>query len=508
MQVTYSDSIGNTVHLSTLAARALTTNLLHEDRFDPHFSNAKITIPYKVMKYLKKTIYKDQDSKIGKTKYLESTYMKWLKHITSQNYTDTFMNTLKGDTLIYSMCSFDYPILTHCLNEGVQVVAGGCEVNMYDYDYVRQKFISCGTKEKNLKNLILGKGTITPYTDIYSHIKKGKDFSIPNDNLQNLTFATEDYLRFDQFKSIKNILGHEDKDAFRKYVWPDVVVISFNSKCVWGKCRFCLYCVLDDMDFLGDLSDETIIEALWETCENTGIYTLFFADDYFYFTKRRMRIMDELMRRGCVFFCQTGVRLIKNEEYVKKLCHYFESFSVGLESAVDFTLEQFNKGYTWKEVEVSFDNLLKHCTQRNQVTINIIIDGPVDTIENANLSYRRTLGLKKSLEERDIRTVFTISVLQLANEDMFKSFESLGYIRRPTDLSVLSGKQRLLEELKNYVEINYDWLEKDGVAYERIDKNGNVLDSDFEIVDEDIFSELVCQKKYFELRTAYYGEDG
>jgi hypothetical protein len=502
MQVTYSDSIGNTVNLSTIAARVLTTNLLNEDKFDAHFSNAIITVPYKVVQYLKKTIL--NEPKIGKARYLESCYMKWLKHITSQNYTDTFMKTIKGDTLIYSMCSFDYPLLSHCLNEGVRVVAGGCEVNMYEFDYVRKKFLLCGAKEKNLKNLILGKGTITPYTDIYSHIVKGKDFSIPNNNLHEITFATQDYVRFDEFNRIKKILNNLDNDAFKKYVWPDVIVVSFNSKCIWGKCRFCLYCVLDDMDFLGDLSEETIIEAMWETCQNTGINTIFFADDYFYFTKRRMRIMDELMKRGCVFFCQSGVRLLRDEEYVKKVCHYFESFSIGLEATVDFALEQMNKGFTWKDVEKTFEHLRKHCTSRNQVTINIIIDGPIDTRENANLNYQRLLDLKLSLEELNIRTIFTISVLQLANEEMFKRFEDLGYIRRPKE--GIAGKMRLLEELRGYVDIHYDWLEKDGVPYERVDKYGKILDSDFEIVDEDIWQKLVDQRKYYELRSAYYGD--
>lgn len=496
MNVTYSDSIGNGVLISTLSSRVLTQNLLDNDKINPHFSNAIITIPFEVMKYLKQTIF---IKKVGKEKYLESSYMKFLKHVLAQNYKDSFINTLKGDYLLYSMSSFDYTILSHVLNGGMRVVAGGCEVNMSSFEEIRKKFLLCGTKEENLKNLLLIKGIITPRTDLYSPIKNWKDCFIPTQGIEDIMlYANNDYTRFESMLKIKKIIDLAEPDVFKQYVWPNVLSVCFNSKCIWGKCRFCMYCVLDDINFIENLTAEQIIESIYEKCVNLNCYTVFFADDYFYFNKKRITIMDELLKRGIKFICQTGIRLLVNEKYVERLHKYFYMYSIGLESATNFGLNQFNKGYEWKDIQKSFENIKKYYNN-NAITINIIVDGPVESVENANLNYKRLLDIKQDLESHNIKVIHTISVLTIYNENMFNNFASLGYIRKPISNNI-SGKIKLIKELEKYVELPYGWTEQHDIPFERIDKNGNLLSSDYEIVDEDVFTKLVDQSFFYHLR--------
>jgi hypothetical protein len=499
MKVTYSDSVGNGFVLSTLSSRALTQNLMDNDRFDHSFSPAILTIPPKVLKYLKSTILNVE--KRGKERYLESSYMKFLKHVIAQRYSDDLLNTIKGDYLFYSMSQFDFTIISKILNAGVRVVAGGCEVNMNSFEDTRKKFVLWGTKEKNLKNLLLIKGTITPRTELYNIVKSWKDTCIPNERLEDIYLAKNDYLRTKPMLRIKKIVDkHIDSDVFKEYVWPNgVLSIIFSSKCLWGKCRFCMYNVLDDIDFIKNLSAEEIIDAVWETCRNTNCYTIFFADDYLYFNKKREKVISTLVDRGCRFICQSGIKLLANERYAEKAMKYFYMFSIGLESASDFTLKQFNKGITWKDIQKAHENLKKYYNN-NTFTTNIIVDGPVESIEDANLNYRRLLDLKQDLESHNMKVIHTISILAIDNEKMMSEFEALGHIKRAEQGKELSGKVRLVKELQKYVDLPYGWAEHNDLPYERIDKYGNILDSDFEIVDEDIMRKLTDQTFFYQLR--------
>jgi len=488
MKVTYSDSIGNGVNLSSISSRVLTENLMNNDKFDPIFSTAIMTIPVKVQRYLQKNLF--PNTQIGKSKYLESSYMKFLRHLISQNYQSDFLNSIQGDYLLYNMFGFDYNILTYVLNNGVRVVAGGCEVNMYSFDHIRDRLILYGTKKEALKNLLLIKGNVTPRTDLYTPIKNWKDCLIPNIDLKYILDAKEDYIRSDFFRKVKNIINSTDPEIFKYYIWPEVLTICFNSKCIWGKCRFCRYCILEDINFIEELSADEIIEKLWALCKNLNCYYLFFADDYFWFSEKRIKVMDALMKRGVKFCCQSGILLLKNEEYTKKICKYFSFFAVGVEKATDFSLKMLNKGYKWKDVQKAFENIKKYATDYNSITVNLIIDAPIESIEDANLSYKRHLDIKEELEANDIKVIHTISILQIADQKMLNDFSSLGYIRKPQSNKSLSGKLRIAKELKKYIDFPDKWLRYEGVPYERIDKNGNLLDSDIEIVDEDILERL------------------
>jgi hypothetical protein len=496
MKITYSVSIGNNVKFSAFSTRVLTENLLNNDKIDSHFSNAIFPITYKFTQDIKKA------RKLEGIELLESYYMRILRTIYSQKYTEDMLNSIKGDYFFYSLCStrVEYKVVTDALNQGVKVVVGGTEVTMNTFEYVRNMLRNFGTKEKNLKNLMIVNGHISQYTDMIPYIEKWKDVIIPNnhDGIKDIILSTKDYTRFESMNSARKIIDKLDSDVFRSYVWDDCISVVFDGGCCWKKCRFCTYCIVDDISFIKDVSVDDVVEAITKSCNNANCYHVFLADNYFYFTPKKIEILERLIENGITFVCQSGVRYLLNDEYAKNLCKYMQGFSVGLENATDFGLDQLNKGYTWKEALKAFENIKKYYNN-NLVTVNIIVDSPVESVENANLNYKRFADLKLDMESHNIKFVYTVNLMKMLDKDIFNSFASLGYIRKPKEgKNHLSGTFMLIEEWRKHTEIPF-WHDFDGLPFERLDKNGNLIECDIKIVDEKFFKEVVNYDFFYKI---------
>ena len=491
MKLTYSASIGNNVKFSAVSTRVLTENLLNNDKIDVNFSKAIMQINFKLAQDLKHT------RDITSIKSLEGYSQRILRNVFAMKYTDDIIDSIEGDYLLYSICStrFEYAMLADTLNKGVPVVVGGTEVTMNSFEHVRNMIRKFGCKEKNLKNLMLVNGHITPYTNLVPLIEKWQDVKIPNQNLEEIFDARKDYTKFPTMNTIRSILDKIDEEVFRSYVWEDCVSIVLDSHCPWQKCRFCTYCVVDDMNFVRNITVDEVVDSVMKTCDNLNCYNVFLADDYIDFTGKKEEILAKLHAKGIKFFAQSGVLLLKSEKYAEKICKYVHTFSVGLEYATDFGLWQLKKGYKWEEAEKAFTNIRKYYNN-NRITCNLIIDTPVPNVEEAQLNYSRLLELKRKMENQGIKFVFTVSILHMWDEAIRDDFIRLGYTRLPQER--ISGRYHVFNEIRKRTELPF-WIDLDGVPYERIDENGNVLPPDVEIVDEEIFKEIVNQDFFYSL---------
>ena len=459
---------------------------------DVHFSNAIFTSMYSAMPKVKEGL-----NITGNVRMVEGYYGRLLRSLFTKTREESFLKTIKGEYLIYSMCSssFDYNVLTYALNNGVSIVAGGTEIILNDFEYVRNMFRKYGTKEKNLKNLMLIDGYITPHTKLKPYIEKWKDVVIQDEKLEDIMFAKKDYTRFPEMMQIKNILSKADDFAFKLFIWPECVGVIFNSKCYWGKCKFCTYCMMPNYNFIKNLTAQEVIDAIMGICEENNIYVAAIQDDYFMLDEKTTKIVDGLRANGVKLIGQTGIHLLKNEKYARKFLDSFYIFSVGLEWTTDEVLKKVNKGYEWKDILIAYDNIKKYYND-NIITNNIIVDLPIGKAEDATLHYQRLVELKKDMENNNILWSYTISMLTLYFKQNFDILKATGNITEPVD-GKLSGRIGMLKELEKHMEIP-SFIYNDGIPYTRIDDNGNILESDIHLVDPKLFEETINQNLFWE----------
>jgi hypothetical protein len=496
VKVTFSTSVGNNPNISNVSCRVLTENLLNNDKIDVHFTNAPITLSYRALsKSNVRELYKID----GRLKIVEGYYTRFVKSILTKTWGKEYMNTVKGDYLLYSMNTgiHDYGILSHALNDGASVVAGGTEIIKHEFQYVRDKFIACGVEEKNLKNLMLLDGYVTPNTNLIPYINDWKDTVIPNEGLSGIQYAKRDYMQFDQAKQIKRIVDRIDPLAFKLWIWPECISVMLDNRCYWNKCRFCNYSYGQRVNYIEDMSAEEVIDAIVGICNHLNIWTVAINDDYFFFTKKKEKIVRGLVDNGIDLICQTGIHLLKDEKFASKLMELFKIFSLGLEYTTDFGLQQLNKGFTWNDIQIAYANIKKYYNN-NIITNNVIVDTPVYDKEEAVTHYNRLVDIKRDMESHNIIWFYTLCVLNILYQENFDSFYKEGHIRVPIE-NKPSGRFMLLKELRKVMEIP-SFIDIDGVPFERIDKDGKVLESDIFLIDHDILKEIVNQDNFWKFR--------
>jgi hypothetical protein len=487
MKITYSMPVANDITMSHISTRVLTENLINNDRMESHFSDSVMTIGYNVERDFKNISWET----VNPVCYYTEKAL--IKIFLSQKYKEKFLSSIKGDYLLYSMCvgPIDYAILSYCLNNGIRIVLGGSEINMTSNDDIRKNLMTFGAKEKNLKNAIFVKGYVTQKTDLHSIIKKWKNVKLDkDDNIKNIVYAKNDYTRNDTFKSMRKIFNKINPHFLNNVIWPnDIIVFPLNSLCPWNKCRFCRYCEIDNIDLLGDTSEKEIINGIMDICHNLNCYNIFISDAYFSFTDKRIRILKKLNNNGVKFICQTGINSLKNEEYTKKMFEYFDIVCVGMETTTDFGLYALNKGYKWEDIKKAMNNIKKYYNGKSLISINHIIDTPCYDIEDIYLNYKRLIELKEEMKDLNINFTYSSKLLNISTPKIFKSFSDLKLIRKPKEGN-LSGRFLLWEELNKTLDVS-NFYNLDGLPFERIDKNGNLIDSDINIIEKEIFKKLM-----------------
>jgi hypothetical protein len=474
MKVTYSIALGNDLTKSNLSTRALTENLMSNDKIDVHFSNFPFLASYRASKEIRDMVLPDRSMPY------KANFRTMMMMVLTQKYKEDFLDSIKGDYLLYSMCcgTFDYELIAYLLNQGVRVVLGGSEINMTPFDEIKNRLRFCGAK--NLDNVIFVNGFVKTYTDLYTIIKKWENTYLDRRDLENLLYPRKDYTIG---TSISNIVKKIDYSTSE---WPIMIFVLLNSICNWKKCTFCRY---DEVNaYIGRIEWEEIYDAFMKICDHLDIHYISFGDSYFYLNEKRLNLIKKLKESNIKLHCQTGVRLLQNKEYAKNICKYFNLVSVGVETFTDFSLQQFNKGYTWQEIWDTFD-YIKNYGQNTRFIVNQLMDAPTSDEEDVKLNYERMLRLKQHVESYGTMILYSPRMLSMLTKKIFDAFVSLGHVREPKE-NLISGRYVIWNELEKVKDIPQVY-KLDGIPYERIGTNGQLIKSDIDIIDHSLYADLV-----------------
>lgn len=477
MKVSYSMSTGSDIKISHISTRVLTENLINNDKIDHSFVNSIIPM----------FIHTEEDMKHSK---FTKIFGQHIRQLHKQKYNNDFIEGIKGDYFLYSMNSgvYDYPLISKILNSGFKVVLGGSEINLNSFENIQKNLILCGVKEKNIKNIIYVKGYITPYTDLHNIIQNWNNIEVDG-NSKHIFLAKKDYTKIGYFNNVRKIVSKLDNNIFENWIWPnDSISIILNGTCIWNKCRFCRHRYFNS-NFINEFTEEEIVDHIMKLSNQLQTKDVFIADSYFIFDDKNEKIIKTLFENGIRFIGQTGIQHLKNREFTKKISKYFHIICVGLETATDYSLKSLRKGFQWSDVEKAIKNISKYGNSNNIWSINTIIDVPSVSIHEVKLNYNRFLWIKKYIKNNSkTKFYFSFNGLSLADKYIWNNFYKFGGIRYPKE-NQFSGRYRLWYEIEKTQKVPMIF-KMDGIPYERIDINKNLLKSDLDIIDNDVFNEL------------------
>jgi len=201
--------------------------------------------------------------------------------------------------------------------------------------------------------------------------------------------------------------------------------------------------------------------------------------------------------------------------HVEFLNKYINTLLIGLECASVFALKNIRKGYTWDDIRTAVDNIINHLDKKIFLEMSIILDLPFRDKDDLRTNYRRILEVKERLEDAGFRIGVHMNILSLfPNLELLvekPSFFKISNGNRDMDNAV--GKNYLIHLLKqagmdgpllmpsgelirdreNPVGLSYGYLCSD-LPVIRYDVNGNILPSDFQLMEEDVMQRILTRK--------------
>lgn len=440
-----------------ISSRVITTNLENNKTINPDYSSAliKTNLIFKE-KYCRNNIYSNNiDLYLKRRQQIHfNTFV-----INSEDIHSLILSSIKRELVIYSSMSLDaLYIIKLLLNHGKKVVLGGAFVFIYDSETIRKILVDLGTDLDKLKNIIIVKGYVDLTTDFSEIIKNWKDVEIKNNRLSTIYECEKDYLlNYSQILKTHRIFPR--------------LLISFNQICPYLKCRYCNHKYLPDVKFIEE-SDKVIdnINSLKYKYNNDFI---FITDSYFHFTPDVRYILDNL--KGYKFSIFTGISQLKKRDTIEYINKYIDTITVGMESTIDFALSYVKKGYLYQDILDAIDNVIKYMDRDKNIFFNVIIDLPMDSIENCLLNFKRLKDIKERfISEGFINFHFNPHALKI---DSCWNMIDNSFIRRSN--IPLAGENFALNYIENYPFLP-DYID---VNFSRYDINGKQIPSDFELED-------------------------
>jgi len=496
-----------------MATRIMTENLLRNKNLDVHFSDIPV-----------KTYGSNRDNKLYDTimekaasrfspnviSFLEQKYMLYnvFYVFMAHGYYDEFIREdFEAEHVIVTCINFcDLLIVKNLLEEGKKVVLGGPLINIgLSPDFIRQFLSHMGVEKSKLQdNFIVISGNVDLTTDLHQIIKNWKDGRITENDYNSVFECHHDFLT----------PHYNGKTAIP-------VHLGFNNWCWYGKCKFCTYKELPRMDFLKGMEVQSAVAAIHEIMQGFESRHLRFIDSYY---RPHSPVVQEILQQISEYHITifTGIKLLKDKNYIEFINNNVNCLLIGLESTSDFTLKHVAKGYLYRDIEQAVENMIQYLDRSIFLEISVILDLPHRDADDIRDNYQRILTLKDRLDAAGFRVAVHMNILSvfpnlelLYTEDAMlkRSFDS-------TDMPSSTGKNYLIHVLKqsgmdrspqlpsgtvlvdedNAYGLRYGYISSN-VPVMRQDVNGKPLLSDLEIMEEDVMKRILQRKSRFQKKS-------
>lgn len=408
MDITYTISPMQIINRYPMASRILSSNLIRDHRFDVTFSKA-VMLTNSSIKSRTKELMTDET-----IKDLQPTLQVFLRNIMAKaspffistaikEFTQKLVTLCPDDIVLVTCFSpYDLHFVKMLLDAGKKVVLGGSLVFLgpRPAHTIRASLQLHGVSTKAVdENLIIVKGYVDLYTDLYSIINNWKDHEINGANIESMWSCDFDYLHSELFQMLM-------KD------WNQVC-FAFNDKCWWNKCTFCNYCKLSQIDYIKDVDDDKIIRHINNQLEKYKADEIKFIDNYFKFTDRTKYILDNINAERIGIY--TGIPFLKKKEFIDDINeHKISMIHIGLESTSNFTLNKINKGYEFIDVLEATKNITENMNKDTIVSMMIIMDLPTRSQMHVLESYERLLDIRNKMLDAGIRFDISAGLLQIS----------------------------------------------------------------------------------------------
>jgi len=489
-----------------IATRMITGNLRRNEKLDVTFSKIPVKA-YKSETY--KTVY-DRIISQGKGMFSPAAGVYMSQKFISSNLYYVIMTRGYFNSDIFEDVSDEYVMVT-CINfcdllivkdlldKGNHVVLGGPLLNIKMSPAFMREFLSkMGATSHSLsKNLIIISGDIDLNTDMYQYIQAWKDDVIENTDYTSIYECRDDFLQ-DMFDHSSSTIVH----------------VGFNSRCWYGKCKFCTYKGLPVMDFLSGAEEDSIVDYFHTIKREFGAKELRFIDSYFSIENESVHyILEQIKQYRIAVFA--GILLMKRKDHIQFLNRYVNTILLGLETASDFALKNIKKGYTWNDIQEAVDQMIRYMDRNIFLEISTILDLPFRDEEDAKTNYRRILDIKERLEDEGFRVGFHMNILSLfpnlellkqkpsyfrisdKKEDMERSTGKNYFIhllkQAGMDAPLLLPSEELIVDRENPAGLDYGYLSSD-LPVMRYDVHGRILPSDLNLMDEEVIKGILKRK--------------
>ena len=496
-----------------MATRIMTENLLRNKNLDVQFSDIPV-----------KTYGSNRDNKLYDTimekaasrfspnviSFLEQKYMLYnvFYVFMAHGYYDEFIREdFEAEHVIVTCINFcDLLIVKNLLEEGKKVVLGGPLINIGLSPAFLRRFLShMGVEKSKLQdNLIVISGNVDLTTDLYQIIKNWKDGRITENDYNSVFECRHDFLT----------PLYNGKTAIP-------VHLGFNNWCWYGKCKFCTYKELPRMDFLKGMEIQSAVAAIHEIMQGFESRHIRFIDSYY---RPHSPVVQEILQQISEYHITifTGIKLLKDKNYIEFINNNVNCLLIGLESTSDFTLKHVAKGYLYRDIEQAVENMIQYLDRSIFLEISVILDLPHRDADDIRDNYQRILTLKDRLDAAGFRVAVHMNILSvfpnlelLYTEDAMlkRSFDA-------NDMASSTGKNHLIHVLKqsgmdqpsqlpsgtvlvdedNAYGLRYGYISSN-VPVMRQDVNGKPLLSDLEIMEEDVMKRILLRKSRFQKKT-------
>ncbi|MFP3910993.1 MAG: hypothetical protein ACLFUT_02850 [Desulfobacteraceae bacterium] len=486
-----------------MATRILTENLLRNPSLQVDFSAIPVTT-YQSGKdqELYEAILSEARSRFhpNVVRFMEQKYMVYnvFYVFMAHGYFDSYiLEQYDTDIQIVSVLNFcDLLIVKHLLQMGKKVVLGGALINIkLSPSFIRRLLQAMGVSSARLQeNLIIVAGNVDLTTDLHAIIRAWQDTEIRSNDFGTVYDCERDFLR-----------------QFYEAAPSTSVHFGFNNRCWYGKCKFCTYRELPAMDFLSHIPTDRIVGYVRNMMETCGSRQLRFIDSYFRGDSPHVEeILNQIDDYHITVY--TGIMLLKNKRYIEFINRHVNCLLIGLESASDFSLRYVDKGYTYADIEIALDQVIKYLNRDVFLEISIIVDLPGRDAAHIRQNYERIAALKQRLTEEGFKVAVHMNILSVFPnlELLYQEDGLLRYSFDQNDLNNATGKNYLIHILResgmdrplqlpshcvikdedNRYGLTYGYISSDTPVI-RYDVHGNRLPSDLELMDEGVMTAIL-----------------
>lgn len=457
---------------SPIASRILTTNLVRDKRINESFSEAVAytnMLTPEIPDYVEKWI-STLPANIGR--HLREKGKEFIfPSVVFNTLEDYIVDTLDNEYILITILSpEDLYTIKILLNAGRKVVMGGTPTFLWSFEFLRKTLSDMGTK--NLENLIIVKGHVGLDTDIYSIIKNWKDVVLTNFSATTLYDCDEDYLS-DQSLIFRNSGVKYDANFI------------FRQRCFYSKCNHCNHRRVKRVNFIEGLTTRDVTSNIRHIMKKFEANRIFLVDSYLEFLPDTVDILIAL-RKDFFFHVYAGVDMMLNDEYCDYINAFIDSFMIGFETLSPFALKYLNKNHTVGDVDKLVDKIIKRIDRDKVVIFNMMVDLPYESREDIIENYRKIKEIKQRMTDEGFEK-FRLNPIALYIQPQLNLIDNKFIRRTHVDDWNVVGRNYVKKQLDD-MDLYYPLPEDIEIHYTRHDSNGNVLPSDFELVDMDFLS--------------------